>query len=96
MSVKFFRVRKIFVRKLLRDFQSTMELFCDYTKRCTTFAIKYHHRCSTGFYTVLQKYRNFQSDAKVEQIILIFTTRSISCCIYPLFYPGNIIQKMSK
>ena len=41
--------------------------------------LKLHHRCSTGLYKDL---RSFQSEAKVEQIIAIVTTHSVSCfCI---------------
>ena len=40
---------------------------------------KLHHRCSTELYIGLWKYWNFQSEAKVEQIIAIVTTRSVSC-----------------
>ena len=43
---------------------------------------KLHHRCSTRLYIGLWKYWNFQSEAKVEQIIAIVTTRSVSCCDY--------------
>ena len=50
-----------------------MELFCECIKRLTIFAIK---APSTGLYINLQKYWNFQSEAKVEQIITIVTTRS--------------------
>ena len=38
-----------------------------------------HHRCSTGLYIGLWKYWNFQSEAKVEQIIAIVTMHSVSC-----------------
>ena len=34
------------------------------------------NRYSTGLYTGLGKYWNFQSEAKVEQIMAIVTTRS--------------------
>ena len=37
------------------------------------------HRCSTGLYTGLLKYWNFQGEAKVKQIIVILTTRTVSC-----------------
>ena len=40
---------------------------------------KLHHRCSTGLYAGLQKYWNFQSEAKVGQVIAIVTTRSVAC-----------------
>ena len=40
---------------------------------------KLHHRCSTVLYMCLWKYWNFQSEAKLEQIIAIVTTRSVSC-----------------
>ena len=40
---------------------------------------KFHHRSSTGLYISLWKYWDFQSEAKVEQIIAIVTTHSISC-----------------
>ena len=40
---------------------------------------KFHHRSSTGLYISLWKYWDFQSEAKVEQIIAIVTTHSVSC-----------------
>ena len=43
---------------------------------------KNHHTCSIGLYIGHRKYWNFQSEAKVEQIIAIVTTRSVSCCSY--------------
>ena len=30
---------------------SVMELFCEYTERCTILQLKLHHRCSTRLYT---------------------------------------------
>ena len=42
-------------------------------------AQKPDHRCSTGLYAGFRKYWNLQSEAKVEQVIAIVTTRSISC-----------------
>ena len=41
----------------------------------------FRNRCSTGLYTGLGKYWNFQSEAKVEQIIEIITTRSVFCFV---------------
>ena len=38
---------------------------------------KLHHRCSIGLYIGLRKYWNFQSKAKLEQIIAIVKTHSI-------------------
>ena len=58
---------------------STMELFCEYTYRLYIFVIWLHHRSSAGLYIGLWKYWNFQSEAKVEQIIMIVTTHSVSC-----------------
>ena len=40
---------------------------------------KLHHRCSTELYIDLWKYWDFQREAKVEQIIAIVTTHSVSC-----------------
>ena len=40
---------------------------------------KFHHRSSTGLYIGLWKYWDFQSEAKVEQMIAIVTTHSVSC-----------------
>ena len=54
---------------------SMMELFGECIKRLTIFSIK---APSTGLYISLQKYWNFQSEAKVEQIITIVTTRSFA------------------
>ena len=40
---------------------------------------KLHHRSLTGLFMGLWKYWGFQSDAKVEQIIAIVSTHSVSC-----------------
>ena len=41
---------------------------------------KLHHRSSTGLHIGLWKYWDFQSEAKVEQIIaIVTTTHSVSC-----------------
>ena len=42
---------------------------------------KLHHRSLTGLYIGLGKYWDFQSVAKVEQIIAIVKTHSVSCFI---------------
>ena len=44
---------------------------------------KLHHRSSTGLYIGLWKYWDFKSEAKIEQIIAIVTTHSVSC------FPSN-------
>ena len=44
--------------------------------------------CLTKLYIGLQKYWNFQSEAKVEQIITIVTTRSVSCYLWYWIAPG--------
>ena len=37
--------------------------------------------CLTGLYICLQKYWNFLSEPKVEQIIPIVTTRNVTCFV---------------
>ena len=63
----------------------------------TIFAIiinKVHHKCSAGLYVGLQKYWVFQSEAKVEQIIAIVTTRSVSCLKFDiLLQQRNTVRK---
>ena len=54
-----------------------MEPFYEYTLGLTIFAKKVLHICSTGLYIGLRKYRNFQREAKLEQIIAIVTTHSV-------------------
>ena len=49
---------------------SIMERFCEFLTA---------HRCSTGLKIVLWKYWIFQNEAYLEQIIVIATTRSVSC-----------------
>ena len=51
---------------------------------------KLRHRASTGLYTGLWKYWDFQSEAKVKQIIAIVTTHSLSC----YNYKKNTFQKL--
>ena len=41
-----------------------------------------------------RKYLNFQSEAKVEQIIAIVTTCSVSCCIYFPLAPFIILAAL--
>ena len=56
----------------------------------TIFANILHHRCSTGLYTGLRKYWNFQSETKFEQIIAIVTTQSVFLFVFKLeLYPGS-------
>ena len=59
-----------------------MELFVDILNGLLFAQYKLHHRCSTGLYIGLWKYWNFQREAKVEQIIAIVATRSVSCYIF--------------
>ena len=40
----------------------------------------------TGLYIGLRTYKNFQSEAKVEQIIAIVATRSVSCSFLLRWY----------
>ena len=53
------------------------EFFREYTQCLAVSTIKAPYRCSTGLYRGHLKYSNFQSEAKVEQIIAIVTTRSV-------------------
>ena len=57
---------------------STMELFVNIFN---SLLLKAPYGCSTGLNIGHQKYRNFQSEAKVEQITGIVTTRSVSCFV---------------
>ena len=58
---------------------STMELFWEYINGFIFSQYKLHHRCSTGLYIGFWKYWDFQSETKLEQIIEIVTTHSVSC-----------------
>ena len=40
-----------------------------------------YHRCLNELYIDHRKYYNFQNEAKEEQIIATFTTRSVPCYI---------------
>ena len=57
---------------------------------------KLRHRSLTGLYIGLQKYWDFQSETKVEQIIVIVTTHSVSCYFshYLIFYCSMINYKV--
>ena len=57
---------------------------------------KLHHRCSTGLYVGLRKFWNFQSEAKLEQIIAIVTTHSIFLFCFTLVAINMPSQKRKK
>ena len=63
---------------------STMELFVNILNGFIFSQYKLYYRSSTGLYISLWKYWDFQSEAKVEQIIAIVTTHSVSCYINKL------------
>ena len=63
---------------------STMQLFCEYT------------RCSTGLYIGHLKYWNFQSEAKLEQIIAIVTTFLARVSCYNLRPQSDFVNPENK
>ena len=57
---------------------------------------KFHHRCLTGLYIGLQKFWNFQSEAKLEEIIAIVTTHSVFLFCFTLVAINMPSQKRKK
>ena len=56
-----------------------MDFFVNILNGFLFLQYKLHQRSSTGLHIGFRKYRNFQNEAKVEQIITIVTMCTVSC-----------------